>query len=581
MREFLAPSLMNPFVQEMVHLISEATEMDEEAVHGSIEVPPDERLGDYAFPCFVLAKRFKKSPALIAQELAERIQTGPYVSEVRSAGPYLNFVVDKQKLVWHVLGQITEQGLSFGTDHRGTGKTVVLDFSSPNIAKPIGVHHLRSTALGNALYKIHDFLGYRCVRINHLGDWGTQFGQVVVAYKRWGDQAEVEADPIVKIMELYVKFHEEAEKNPALHEEARDWFNRMEQEDEEALGLWRWLKEETLRELRKVYDTIDVQFDSYAGESFYIDMLDDTIQEIVDTGLAVESEGALIVSLDQCDMPPCMLRKRDGSSLYATRDITAALYRFRKYHFDKMIYTTDTAQILHFKQFFKVLELMEKDWANRCVHVPFGRMNLKDGTMSTRKGRVILLEDLLDRATELTGEIIERKNPHLENKDQVAREVGVGAVIFADLSTRRAKDVVFDWDEVLNFDGDTGPYLQYTHARFSSVLRKYGEEVPPKKADLSLLEQPEEITVVKILDRFPGQVQNAAEACEPSLIASYLIDLATAANRFYNTGVKDRARRVIGDDPKVTDARIVLTYGVKVVLERGLKLLGMKSPERM
>lgn len=565
---------MNLFVQEIAKQLGEHIGWSEEDIAAAIEIPPDPKMGDYGFPCFPLAKTLRKSPAAIATDLAEKVEPGDLIRSARGVGPYLNVEVRRDRLTACVLGEILNQRDRYGTWDTGQGKTVAIDFSSPNIAKPIGIHHIRTTAIGHSLYRIYEAMGYRCVGINHLGDWGTQFGTVIVAYRQWGNERDLEASPIRYLLDLYVRFNDEAEREPSLRDEARAWFKRLEDGDEEATRWWRSFRDLSLSELKRLYERMSIQFDYYWGESFYNDQLDDTIAKMDSKGLIRESEGALVVDLSAYDLPTYLIRKSDGATLYQTRDIAAAKYRFERLHFDKMLYVVGSQQNLHFQQLFKVLELMGYDWVQDCVHVNFGTMRFKDGRMSTRRGNIVFLEDVLERAAELTRAIIEEKNPDLPDKDAVAWDVGMGAVIFADLNTRRIKDVAFDWDEVLNFDGETGPYLQYTHARFCSMLRKYGRPMTGE-VDFSLLKEEYEWAVIRLLERFPSTIRSAAEYYEPAFVASYLINLATEANRFYNTC------RVIGPDQALTEARIRLVYGVKTVLAKGLYLLGIKAPEQM
>lgn len=565
---------MNPFVQEIAHFVSQHTPLDQTDVRHLIEVPKDPAHGDYAFPCFSLAKTLRKAPAAIAAQLAKTSHPWEYVETLNPMGPYVNFTVNRTRFVEVVLGSIQESGSAYGDSDLGKGKVVVADFSSPNLFKPFAVHHLRSTAIGHALCNTYEALGYSTVKVNHLGDWGTPFGKIMVAYDRWGDQEALQAHPTLELFRLYVKFEEQAQEDDTLNEEARQRFSRLERGDPQVVSRWESLRASCLKELGRTYEMLEIHFDSWAGESFYRDMLDDLIQSLVDSGLAVQSEGALVVNLDDYDLPPFLLRKRDEASLYQTRDLAAALYRHRHYGFDKLIYVTDSGQSLYFRQLFKVLELMGEDWVGQAVHVPFGLLNFKGGKMSTRQGNVILLEDVLNRSVELTRAIIEEKNPGLEGKDRVARDVGIGAVIFADLSSRRNKNIEFDWEEVLNFNGETGPYIQYTHARFCSVLRKRGQS-GLNQANLGLLGEEAEYAVVKTLERLPATILAAAEAFEPSLIAGYLLELCAQANRFYN------GCRVLGDDEALTRARVALTYCITVALRKGLSLLGMKAPERM
>ena len=565
---------MNPFVREIAECVGREVGFPPEDLIPHIQLPPNPELGEYALPCFPLAKALRRHPGQIASELAERIRPGGGILAAEAAGPYLNFRVDRKALAEYILMEVYEKGEQYGGSDEGRGEVVVIDFSSPNIAKPFGVHHLRTTAIGWSLYRLYGALGYKPVGINHLGDWGTQFGKLIVAFRRWGDEKALESDPIGHLLELYVRFHSEAESQPELEDEAKAWFKRLEDGDEEARRLWERFRDLSLREFRKVYELMGVSFDYYWGESFYNDRIPEVVQRLRELGLARESEGALVVDLSEYDMPSCLILKSDEASLYATRDIAAAIYRWEKFKFAKMLYVVGADQQLHFRQVFQVLKLMGCEWADRCVHVPFGLMRFRHGKMSTRKGRIVLLEEVFGRAIELVRGIIEEKNPGLEDKDEVARKVGVGAVVFANLKGRRIKEAIFDWDEVLNFDGETGPYLQYTHARLCSILRKYGE-APDSRVDFGLLEKPEEWAVLRLLERFPEAVRSAAYQYEPGILAGHMIDLATAANKFYN------AHRVIGVDRELSRARALLVYAAKTVLARGLYLLGIEAPEEM
>ncbi len=565
---------MDNFIEKIVSSLKEKIDLPEDEIKRLLEIPPDFKMGDYAFPCYSLSKTLKKSPNAIAGELAQSLPVGKPIEAVRAVGPYLNFFVDKTTLSETVLRTISEERDGYGNKAVGKGKPVVIDFSSPNIAKHLAVHHLRSALIGNAIYHIYKTLGYTCVGINHLGDWGTQFGQLIVAYKKWGSEDAHKSYTVTDLNNLYVRFHQEAEKNPGLEDEARAWFKKLEAGDAEAKELWQHFKDISLKEFQKIYDMLGIHFDAFVGESFYNAMIEDTITRIKEKGLSKVSEQALIVDLEPYNMPPCLLRKKDDTTLYATRDITAAEYRKKTYDFDKMVYVVGSEQKLHFTQFFKVLELMGHDWANRCVHVDFGLMKFKDGKMSTRKGKVVLLEDLLIEAVERIRKIIEEKNPSLENKETVARDVGIGAVIFADLCTKRNKDVVFDWDEVLNFEGETGPYIQYTHARLCSILRKYGMPATPD-IKFELLKEEETFILIKNLGQFPSVIVKSAEFHEPSLICNYLIDVCGSLNRFYN------AHRVLSDDEELTKARILLVDATRQVIKNGLHVLGMQAPERM
>lgn len=548
-------------------------ELNHEQIYDMLEYPPNPEMGDIALPCFKLSKILRKPPVHIAQELASNITNMEFIDRVEPVSGYLNFFFNKPLFIEQTLKCILEERERYGSKPIGQGKTIVIDYSAPNIAKPFHVGHLRSTVIGNSLRKIFEFMGYRCIGVNHLGDWGTQFGKLIVAYKLWGNKEEVEAHGIKELLRLYVKFHEEAEKDPKLEDEARNWFARMEKGDSEALKLWQWFKDISLKEFQKVYDLLDVHFDSYAGESFYNDKIDAVIEELKQKNLLKESEGALIVDLEEYGMPPCMILKKDGSSLYATRDIAAAIYRKKEYNFHKCIYVTGAAQSLHFQQWFKVIELMGYEWAKDLIHVPFGLVSLGGEKLSTRKGKVVLLEDILSEAIKKTLEIIESKNPDMENKEEVARYVGVGAVIFSDLYSNRIKDVSFSWDEVLNFDGETGPYVQYTHARCCSVLRKAPEN--DSSFNPGMLKTKEEYQVCKTLYQFPEKVMIALNQLEPSVITRYLVNLAQDFNRFYHE------HPILVEDQQLRSARLALVEATRITLANGLRLIGLKPLERV
>ncbi len=549
--------------------------LDEEHVLGLLERPPKPELGDVGLPCFALAKELKKPPNEIAADLAQRISPPAIVERVASVGPYVNFFLNRAELARRTLHAVAEEGERYGGSDEGAGKTVVIDYSHPNIAKPFHIGHLRSTIIGNALYKIFRFLGHPCVGVNHIGDWGTQFGKVIAAYRRWGAGLDINKATVGQLVELYVRFHKEAENDPALEDEAREWHRRIEEGDEEARALWRAIVDTSIADFKRTYARLGIEFDSWAGESFYEDKLDDAIRAAERAGITRVDEGALIVDLSADGMPPFILRRSDGASLYSTRDLAAALYRWEKYRFYRMLYVVGQPQELHFKQLFRTLELMGMDWVERCVHVSFGYIRLPEGTMGSRKGNVILLDEVLDQAIERTRAIIEERNPELENKDEVAEEVGIGAVVFFDLSRRRTKDSVFSWEQVLNFDGETGPYVQYCHARLCSVLRKYGRAVD-EEAEAGALATDEEWAVVRLLADFPRTVRQAAEEYEPSLVAGYLVQLATAANAFYQ-----KHRIIDAGTEELTRARIRLVDATRQVLANGLGLLGIAAPQSM
>ncbi len=564
---------MDDFKNKIVEALTSPTNLPAEEIYSLIEVPPNPEMGDFAFPCFRLAKEFKKNPALIAKELVNVIGENPLFAKVSSEGPYLNFVLNRSILAEDILDRIREGKEGYGYCEKGKGETVVIDYSAPNIAKPFGVGHLRSTVIGNSLYRIYTALGYNVVGINHLGDWGTQFGKLISAYKKWGQEEELKKEPIKHLFELYVRFHAEAEKEPDLEEEGRSWFKRLEEGDEWALALWREFRDLSLKEFKRVYNLLGIEFDSYQGESFYNEMLTGTIKYIESKGIAKESQGALIVEVGE-DIPPLLLRKKDGATLYATRDICAALYRFEKYNFVKLLYVVGADQTLHFKQFFKVLDLLDKDWAPRCLHIPFGLVRFKDGKMSTRKGKVVLLEEVLNKSIELALETIQEKNPDLEKKEEVARQVGIGAVVFGDLSNDRVKDVEFDWEKILDFSGETAPYIQYSHARICSILRK---ESPAKDEKImgGQYTAKEEEALLLALGRFPAAVERAADVNKPSVLARYLIDLARDFNHFYHNCP------VLKAEGEKRQARLILADATRIVLKKGLYLLGIEAPEKM
>jgi arginyl-tRNA synthetase len=565
---------MKAFVDDIAQFLTAHVPLPETAVAQAIEIPPSLQLGDYAFPCFPLAKILRKAPPAIAAELATAFRPTPLVQEARATGPYVNFFIDRAAYGRLGLGAILTQGDGYARSTEGQGKTIVIDYSSPNIAKPFGVGHLRSTVIGNALYRIYDHLGYGVVRINHLGDWGTQFGKLIVAFKHWGDEATLASHAIQTLYDLYVRFHTEVETHPELDDEARQWFKRLEDGDTEARAIWQRFRDLSLQEFARIYERLGIGFDSMAGESFYEPYLEQTIERIRDASLVSVSEQALVVDLQAHNMPPCLLRKKDEATLYATRDLAAAMYRHETYQFWKMLYVVGADQRLHFQQVFKVLELMGFPWAHDCVHVDFGLIRFNDEKMGTRKGNIIFLEDVLDRAVELAAQIVHDKNPDLPNKHEVAEAVGIGAVLFTDLSTRRVKDVNFDWDKVLTFEGETGPYVQYTHARACSVLRK--AEAPRRdEVEGTLLTEDEAFELIRLLADYPGVLQRAAESYEPFLVTDYLLRLSESFNKYYHN------YRILTDEAALRQARLQLVQGVQTVLRSGLHLLGIRAPEEM
>lgn len=543
-----------------------------------IEVPADSSKGDYAFPCFKLAKIMRKAPPMIAKGIAEAIEGEKMFQKVESVNAYVNMFMSKAEFADNVVKEVIEKDEDFGRSDIGAGRTVIVEYSSPNIAKPFHIGHIRSTVIGNSIYKIYDFLGYDTIRINHLGDYGTQFGKMICAYRKWGNKEDVIREPIKSLLSYYTKFHEEAEKDPSLEDEARAIFVRLENGEPEEVELWQWFRDESLREFNRVYDMLGITFDSYNGESFYSDKMPAVVQELKDKGLLVEDNGAQIVKLDQFDLPPALITKSDGSTLYITRDIAAAIYRKKTYDFYKNIYVVASQQNLHFQQWKKVIGLMGYDWADDCVHVPFGLVSMEEGTMSTRQGRVIFLEDVLNRAVEQTRKIIMEKNVNTENVDETAREVGIGAVIFNELSNYRIKDYVFSWDKVLNFEGETGPYVQYTHARACSILRNAGEAVMASAKegfDASRITSDSAHALIKLIYEMPEVIAEAGEKYEPSIVTRHIVDIAQAFNKFYHD------EHILVDDETEKTAKVALVMAARNVIRNGLDLLGMKAPEKM
>ena len=559
---------------------NEIGEIENLDVASLIEIPTDEKMGDYAFPCFRLAKEFRKAPDAIAAEIAERLQKNPMFESVENVNAYVNIKIKRTDFIKDVIEDAVLKGDSFTKSNEGEGKKVLVDYSSPNIAKPFHIGHIRSTVIGNALYLIYKNLGYDVVRINHLGDYGTQFGKMIVAYRKWGNKEDVQREPIKTLLSYYTKFHEEAGKNPELDEEARRVFVKLENGEAEEVALWKWFKEESLKEFEKVYKMLNIQFDSYAGESFYSDKIPAAVAQLEEKGLLKESQNSIIVDLDQFGLAPALVKKSDGSTLYITRDIAAALYRKDTYDFYKCLYVVASQQDLHFKQLFKVMELMGNQWAQNCIHVQFGMVSLAEGTLSTRKGRVVFLEDVLNKAVEKTREVVVEKGVVSENIDRVAEEVGIGAVVFNELAHNRIKDYTFDWDKVLNFEGETGPYVQYTHARSCSLLRKAGKDMVSKAKNLDNIDY-EKLTsntmyeLAKLIHNMPEVIKEAADRYEPSVITRHVVKIAQGFNRFYNE------ERILQGDATGTVSRLTLVIATKNAIKNGLALLGIKAPERM
>ncbi|CUP90449.1 arginine--tRNA ligase [Clostridium baratii] len=555
-------------------LIKEHVDLEIEDIKKLIEIPPKSDMGDFAFPCFQLARVMRKAPNMIAEELASKLNKEGF-ERIENLGPYVNFFVDKETFTKNAIETVLTEGKDYGKSNVGEGKTVCIDYSSPNIAKPFHVGHLFTTAIGNSLYKLFEEEGYNVVGINHLGDWGTQFGKLISAYKRWVDEEALEKDPIAELLRIYVKFHDEAEKDPSLVDEGRMHFKRLEEGAEEETALWKRFRELSLKEFNRVYDLLGVKFDSLAGEAFYNDKMQVIIDELKEKNLLTESNGAQVVMLDEYNMPPCIILKEDGATIYATRDLAAANYRKNTYDFDKCVYVVGTPQALHFKQVFKTLELAGKDWAKDCVHVGFGLVKFADGGMSTRKGKVVLLDDLLSEAVSKTLEIINEKNPELENKEEVAKKIGIGAVIFTYLKNSREKDIIFDWKEILSFEGETGPYVQYSYARGNSILERAGE-IDLTNVDYSKLNSKEEFELIKSLESFKKNIHLAIEKFEPSVMSRYVIEVAKLFNKFYN------AHSVLNlEDEELKKARLALVKASLQVIKNGLGLLGIEVVEKM
>jgi arginyl-tRNA synthetase len=564
---------------DIAERISAAAGVDKAQLVDLIETPPSEDMGDLALPCFQFSKLMRKSPAAIAVELVSKIKTDDLIDRVEAKGPYLNFFLQKNKVITDVLSEIFEMKKDYGKDNIGAGKTIVIDYSSPNIAKPFGIGHLRSTVIGAALKRIFEFRGYKVVGINHLGDWGTQFGKVILAYKLWGDEAQLHENPIEHLYDLYVRIHQEEEKDLALAARTREEFKKLELGDPENLALWRRFSDLSKQEFDKIYGVLGINFESVAGESFYNDKIANTEALLSQRGLLSQSREATIVDLEKYGLQPLLVKKSDETTLYATRDLAAAIYRHETYNFDKMLYVVGVAQALHFKQLFKVLELLGFNWVKNCYHITFGWVKLGDEMMSTRKGNIVFLEDVISKAVELAKKIIEAGSPDLPDPEGTARDVGIGAVVFTDLAFRRDTDISFDWDRMLDFSGNSGPYLQYSHARMSSILRKYGKPVSNdySPAELTL---PEEYALAKRISFWPDIIAKAASEFEPYHISSFLLEFCGLFNTYYQK-YKSAEDRVLSVYEEKTKARVALVSSVRDVLRSGLSILGIAAPEMM
>ncbi len=547
-------------------------DMELEAIVNLLEVPKNSSMGDLAFPAFSLAKVLRKAPQAITSELVEKIQSDKF-EKVQAVGPYINFFLNKQEISQAVLAEVIAKDKDYGQQELGRGKNITIDMSSPNIAKPFSIGHLRSTVIGDSLAKIFEKIGYKSVKINHLGDWGKQFGMLIVAYKKWGDEGAVRANPINELLKLYVRINKEAESQPELDEEARDWFRKLEAGDQEAISLWQWFRDESLVEFNRLYDLLRVQFDSYNGEAFYNDKMDEVVTLLEDKDLLQESQGAQVVKLDKYGIEnPALIKKSDGATLYITRDLAAALYRKRTYDFAKSIYVVGNEQAAHFKQLKAVLKEMDYDWSDDITHVPFGLVTKDGKKLSTRKGNVILLEPTIAEAIKRAGDQIEAKNPDLPNKEAVAQAVGVGAIKFYDLKTDRLNGYDFDLDAMVSFEGETGPYVQYAYARIQSILRKVDFKADPAVG--YYLDDAESWEIIKLIQNFPAAIKRAADNFEPSIIAKFAISLAQAFNKYY------AHNRILDQSPE-RDSRLALSYTTALVLKEALRLLGVDAPDEM
>lgn len=564
------------FKKEIAVILKKQLENFElEEIISLLEIPPNVEMGDYAFPCFRLAKEFRKAPNQIAADLAGKLEHADSLKEITSLGGYINFFLNKDIWVKDIIEKCLVQGEDFGKNGYGQNRTTIVEYSSPNIAKPFHIGHIRTTVIGHSLHRLYKFLGFNTIAINHLGDYGTQFGKLIVAYKAWGDRSIIEKDPINELLKLYIEFHEKAEENPEMEDLAREWFKKLEDQDQEATELWQWIRDVSLKEFNKVYEMLGIEYDSFAGESFYSDKMPRVIEMMENKGILQDSQGAKIVDLEEYNMPPALIMKKDGSTLYITRDIAAAIYRKETYDFYKNIYVVGTPQELHFRQWKKVVELMGYEWAKDCVHVQFGTVSLEEGTLSTRKGRVVFLEDVLNRAIEKTKEIIIQKNPNLENLDLVAKQVGVGAIVFQELSNSRIKDYQFSWERTLSFEGETGPYVQYTHTRCCSLLRKVDIK-PSKEIDYTILSENEDVMdIVRVLDSFEDVLLRAQAKNEPHHVARFALDLSQAFNKFYHDN------HILNSEEEYKKAYISVVESTRIALKNAMWILGMEAPEKM
>lgn len=552
-----------------------APELTEELINSLFEVPPETKMGDYSLPCFAFAKILRKNPVVIAADFKRELDKAPLfaVHHTEAVNGYLNIFLDKAYLIRSILEQTLKE--SEIPSEMGKDKTICLDYSSPNIAKNFHVGHLRTTIIGNSIYKIYQKLGYDVVRINHLGDWGTQFGKLIVAFHNWSSREKVAAEGIQELLRIYVLFHKEAKENPSLEEEARLWFAKMENGNKEALELWQWFKDISMVEFDSIYQLLGIGFDYYTGESYYMDQVPEVLDLLSEKGLLEESEGAKIVSLEEYAIPPCLIVKKDGGSIYPSRDIAAALYRKKTFHFHKCLYVTGAEQKLHFAQVFKVIEKMGYSWSGDLIHIPYGLVSMSGEKLSTRAGNIVYAQELLQEAIQRARDAIEKKNPFLKEKEKTAEMVGVGAIIYHDLYTQRIKNIDFQWEDVLSFEGASGPYIQYTYARAKSILRKNTDAAADMDIDTEVLEEEYSYQLLKTLDRFSKAIVSAAADYEPSILARYVLELAQDFNKFYHKCP------INNSEEAVKKARLLLVYAVQKVIKDSMELLGIQCPEEM
>lgn len=566
------------FKKEIAKIIAEITQIERSEIEGYIEVPQDTTKGDYSFPCFRLAKELKKAPPMIAGELKEKITfSNEVIENVETVGGYLNFYINKNALIKTTIEEVNQKGTEYGKSNIGEGKKIIVEYSSPNIAKPFHIGHLRNTLIGHSLYNMYQFLGYQTIGINHLGDYGTQFGKMIEGYKLWGEEYNIEENPIEELTNIYVRINDLCKQDEKVLEACRDNFKKLEEGDSYCTEIWNKFKELSLKEFNRIYDILGVSFDSLNGEAFYSDKMDEVVNLLEKSGKLIESEGAKIVDLEEKKMGVCMIKKSNDSTTYATRDLAAILYRARTYDFDKCLYIVAYEQNLHFKQIFEVAKLLgiDEKYIKGLQHIPYGMVHLKTGKMSTREGNVIKVNDLLAEAVARVEKIIEEKNPNMENKEENAKKIGIGAITFSNISTTLIKDQIFDWDAILNFNGETGPYVQYTFVRTKSVLNNVDTIPSIEEVDFEQLNTKEALKVIKLIYEFQNTIIEATAKNEPSIVARYVIDLAKAYSGFYNE------YKIMSDNVEERNARVYLTYMVNLVLEIGMKLLGISMPDKM